>query len=79
MFDQLFDRMLHLGETADAVSVYKKMISKIQNPFEQFKTDSQCMNYFEENETYLPPMQIKVSEKKFFKIIKGEKFLQLKM
>ncbi|XP_074097689.1 uncharacterized protein LOC141526555 [Cotesia typhae] len=65
--------MLHLGETTDAVSVYKKMISKIQNPFEQLKTDNQCMNYFEEHKTYLPPIQIKVGEKKFFKIINGEK------
>ncbi|XP_044578609.1 uncharacterized protein LOC123261159 [Cotesia glomerata] len=50
----------------------KTMLALILNPFEELRTEHQCLQHFKDTDTYIPPIEVVVGTKKRYKNIKDE-------
>lgn len=59
----MIQKCVFLGDSSQSIPVYKEVVNCIQNPFEQFNTESRCLKYFTKQKTQIPPEQKIVEEK----------------
>ncbi|CAG5093313.1 Protein of unknown function [Cotesia congregata] len=67
LFNQLLNRFRQLGESSNNIAAYTTMLNTLLNPFSSLSTENQCLQYFENCHTYIPPVEVKIGEKFIYK------------
>ncbi|CAD6227244.1 GSCOCG00011948001-RA-CDS [Cotesia congregata] len=72
LFMHLLNSLEFLNESPNNLLAMKTMLALILNPFEELRTEHQCLQHFEDTDTYIPPIEVVVGTKKRYKNIKDE-------
>ena len=60
LLNQMIYRLEFLNEKPENLSAYRSMFSKLQNWFENFETERQCLDYFKCTGSFIQPQAVKV-------------------
>lgn len=72
LFMHLLNRLEFFNESPNNLLAMKTMLALILNPFEELRTEHQCLQHFQDIDTYIPPIEVIVGTKKCYKNIKNE-------